>query len=306
MTGIANTQRRILPLHNGELLVETLRGFYMIVPNWNLDVAIGIVRDGVIEPWTNEVFLSMFKPGDTVVNVGANFGYYSLLAGHRVGHSGKVFAIEANPYVFRFLVKGVFWSGLPGTVKSYLCAAVSPEMDGKSIKFSCDPQFIGGGNMFTRAEIVNDLEQCHWSGHNMHKVVNDELMFVPTGILTQIESEGRTVDRIVRDEPQIKAILIDAEGSESFVIAGARETIKRSPNLEIILEWDPATSRLISDRIPYIKAMWSFLLEEEKFIPYRIRHENYPGIGHMPELTKLDIESLYNIPHSDIYLKRST
>jgi FkbM family methyltransferase len=304
MKEATDINRRILPLHDGELLVETIRGFYMIVPNWNLDVAIGIVRDGVIEPWTNEVFLTMFGPGDTVVNVGANFGYYSLLAGHRVGTAGKVFAIEANPYVFRFLVKGVFWSGVPGIVHPFLCAAASPDMDGKIIKFGCDPQFIGGGNMFNRADTVNNLESGHWSGLNMHKVINSERMFVPAGILTEVEAEGRTLDRILRNEKSIKALLIDAEGSESFVISGAQDVIRRSPDLEIIVEWDPTTSALVESRIPMIKFMWKFLIEEQGFTPFRIRHEGHRGIGHMPELTQLDMESLYSIPHSDIYLKR--
>jgi FkbM family methyltransferase len=304
MSNLADNQRRILPLHDGELLVQTLRGHHMVVPPWNLDVAIGIIRDGIIEPWTNEVFLSMFGQGDTVVNVGANFGYYSILAGHHVGSAGKVFAIEANPYVFRYLVKGIFWSGVPGVVRPYLCAASSPEMEGQPIKFGCDPQFIGGGNMFTHGETVNDLEQCFWSGLNMHRVVNEDRMFVPVGILTEIVSEGRPLDRILRDEAQVKALLIDAEGSESYVIAGGRQVIARSPNLEIILEWDPTVAGLIPDRIPFIKAMWQFLLDEQKFTPFRICHEEFKGVGHMPNLTRLDRESLFNVPHSDIYLVR--
>jgi len=296
-------ERRILPLFENELLVETKRGYLMVVPSWNLDVAIGIVRDGVIEPWTNEVFASMFGRGDTVVNVGANFGYYSFLAGHQVGGQGKVFAIEANPHVYRYLLKGIFWSGLPGIVQAFLCAAVSPDMEEKQISFLCDPQFIGGGNMFSKTETVDSLELGHWSGLNVHKVVDEERRFVPKGIMTEITAEGRTVDRITRNEPSIKAMLIDAEGSESYVIGGAKQIISRSPNLEIIMEWDPNTSNLETHRIPYIKAMWDFLLVEQRMTPYRICHEGYRGIGHMPDLTKLNRESLYNVPHSDIYLK---
>lgn len=303
-TPVVLQERRILPLFDNELLVETKRGFYMIVPNWNLDVAIGIIRDGVIEPWTNEVFLSTFGGGDTVVNVGANFGYYSLLAGHAVGGNGKVYSIEANPYVYRFLVKGVFWSGVPHIVRPYLCAAIAPEMDGKPITFGFDPQFIGGGNMFTRSETVNAFEKGHWNGTNVHMILDDERKFTPKGILTEIQTEGRTLDRILREESSIKSLLIDAEGSESFVIAGARKIIERSPNLEIILEWDPNTAHLIPERIPYIKAMWKFLLDEQKFTPMRICHEDFRGVGHMPDLKRLDSESLFNVPHSDIYLKK--
>ena len=34
-------------------------------------------------------------------------------------------------------------------------------------------------------------------------------------------------------------MLIDAEGSECFVIAGAKETIRRSPHMSLIVEWSP-------------------------------------------------------------------
>ena len=71
---VHNRDRRILRLTGDEIAAETVYGFHLVVPAWNVDVAIGIVRDGVIEPWTNAVFLSLFGAGDHVVNVGANFG----------------------------------------------------------------------------------------------------------------------------------------------------------------------------------------------------------------------------------------
>ena len=121
--------------------------------------------------------------------------------------------------------------------------------------------------------------------------------------MTQITAEGRTLDRIMRNEPSMKAMLIDAEGSESYVISGAKQIISRSPNLEIILEWDPGVSKAVPERVSYINAMWDFLLEDQRMTPYRICHEGFRGIGHMPDLTKLNRESLFNIPHSDIYLR---
>jgi len=296
--------RRIVPLFEDELLVETKRGFFLVVPSWNVDVGIGIVRDGQIEPWTNELFLSTFSAGDTVVNVGANFGYYSVMAGHQVGGEGKVYSIEANPHVFRYLLKSIFWGGVPGIVSPYLCAAVAPDMDEEPIRFTFDPQFIGGGNMFTRTQQSKNIQDAFWSGENTPSTLNKDRMFVPTGILSEVVTEGRTVDRITAAESSVKSMLIDAEGSESYVIAGAKELISRSRDLEIVMEWDAATSQLIPERIPYIEAMWDFLLNEQKFETFRICHEGHKGRGHLPDLTPLNRESLYNIPHSDVYLRR--
>ncbi|WP_245654452.1 FkbM family methyltransferase [Streptomyces violens] len=59
---------------------------------------------GVWEPHLTQWLESRLKPGDTFVDVGANIGYYSLLASHLVGESGKVVSIEASPRFHSVLV----------------------------------------------------------------------------------------------------------------------------------------------------------------------------------------------------------
>lgn len=46
---------------------------------------------------------ALLRPGDTVVDVGANVGYFSALAGTLVGPIGRVLAIEPNPRLFHRL-----------------------------------------------------------------------------------------------------------------------------------------------------------------------------------------------------------
>jgi FkbM family methyltransferase len=52
--------------------------------------------------------LSLFKdycrPGDTVIDVGANIGEVSIVCSRRVGAHGWVFAFEPHPRIYRFLV----------------------------------------------------------------------------------------------------------------------------------------------------------------------------------------------------------
>jgi FkbM family methyltransferase len=294
-------QRRIIPLSNDELLVETHWGFNMVVPSWNLDVGTGIVRDGIIEPWTNQVFMSLLSPGKRVVNVGSNFGYYSILGATRVGREGKVYAIEANPHVFCILIKGIFWAGFPDVIQAYNCAAATPEMHGKELSFYFDPQFIGGGNLFHRSSHFSSIQETFWSGKNINICLEPDRRFVTRGLYCEVKTEGRTIDSIV-DAP-IDVMLIDAEGSESFVIAGARKTIESSAALSLIMEWDPLSYQC-QNRKPFIDAMWDFLLDQQGFQVSRVCPENYRGIETYPNLQPLTREQIFTVPHSDLLLTR--
>jgi FkbM family methyltransferase len=62
---------------------------------------------GEWEPLQTALLVSLFQPGGVVVNVGANTGYYSLLAARRVGRSGRVHAFEIQPAMIDILRRNV-------------------------------------------------------------------------------------------------------------------------------------------------------------------------------------------------------
>jgi FkbM family methyltransferase len=53
-----------------------------------------LLRDGVYEPALLATVKQWLAPGDTFVDLGANEGYFSVVAAARVGPSGRVLAIE--------------------------------------------------------------------------------------------------------------------------------------------------------------------------------------------------------------------
>jgi FkbM family methyltransferase len=59
------------------------------------------------EPVITEFFRQTLTPGDTFVDVGANIGYYSLLASRIVGDTGHVYSIEASPTIFHLLERNI-------------------------------------------------------------------------------------------------------------------------------------------------------------------------------------------------------
>lgn len=52
---------------------------------------------GAYEPHVAAIFREYLKPGMSVVDIGANIGYFSILGASLVGAQGKVYAFEPNP-----------------------------------------------------------------------------------------------------------------------------------------------------------------------------------------------------------------
>lgn len=58
-----------------------------------------VYLNGVYEPPTAAVFAELIKPGDSVLDVGANAGFFSLLCARLAGAGGRVIAFEPIPSV---------------------------------------------------------------------------------------------------------------------------------------------------------------------------------------------------------------
>jgi predicted methyltransferase len=66
-----------------------------------------ILLTGRWEPFLSRFVLDTLRPGDTFVDLGANIGYYSLLASRLVSEKGRVYAIEGSPSIFERLTENV-------------------------------------------------------------------------------------------------------------------------------------------------------------------------------------------------------
>jgi FkbM family methyltransferase len=67
---------------------------------------------GAFEPRETSLVHRLLGPGMTFLDVGANVGYYTLLAASRVGRTGRVHAIEPSPYAFNRLQRTVRANGI--------------------------------------------------------------------------------------------------------------------------------------------------------------------------------------------------
>ncbi|OII67483.1 FkbM family methyltransferase [Streptomyces sp. CC77] len=81
---------------------------------------------GVWEPHMTRWLRRRLRPGDVFVDVGANIGYYSLLASRLVGDTGQVVAIEASPAFHERLLQQVRLNGC-GNVRAVNSAVSDAE-----------------------------------------------------------------------------------------------------------------------------------------------------------------------------------
>lgn len=74
---------------------------------FHCDLGDAIAREvcltGRYEPQETQLLRGLVRRGDTVVDVGANWGYFTLAAAHATGHKGGVVAFEPDPRLFDIL-----------------------------------------------------------------------------------------------------------------------------------------------------------------------------------------------------------
>jgi FkbM family methyltransferase len=90
------------------------------------DLRDGLMREacltGRYEPQETALLRHLLRPGMTFVDVGANWGYFTLVGAHLVGTNGRVLSVEADPRACRAVRANIERNRL-GTVQLFNIAA---------------------------------------------------------------------------------------------------------------------------------------------------------------------------------------
>ena len=163
------------------------------------------IISGSWEQLTTEMFKQVVKEGDVVVDLGANLGYYTLLAARLVGEKGKVYAFEPEPINYSLLLKNIELNGYDNVVA--VQKAVS--------------NVAGKVRLF--------LDKKDTGAHTIYQP-DDEREF------TEVESV--ILDDFFKDkEHPINVIKMDVEGAEMAVFSGMDRIIRESENLKMFVEF---------------------------------------------------------------------
>lgn len=190
-------------------LARLQAGPKIFVDTRDLGIAAHLMLDGYWEPWVERVLMKALKPGMTFCDVGANFGYYTLLGAATVGQRGKVFSFECNPRLSQLLRKSVLVNGMQDVV-TLSSMAVSNVQGHATLTF--DDEFSGGG---TIVEVGPDYP---WSEHKV------TVACAPLDSLL----DGQQVPNVLK---------IDVEGSEAKVLLGAERILSDRGLQTIVFEY---------------------------------------------------------------------
>lgn len=158
------------------------------------------------------LLLQNLHPGDTFIDVGGHFGYFTLLASRLVGPAGRVVAFEASASTYAVLAANV---RTQANVTAYH-QALSDQPG--TISFFEFPVLYNEFNTMN----VDQFRHEKWFEHSPP---------------TKIEVSATPLDAVVQREQLNPAVIkIDVEGAELQVIRGATDTLRRLRPL-VVMEY---------------------------------------------------------------------
>jgi len=238
-------------------LAQVLDRFKMYVDTRDIGIAPHLMFGGHWEMWITKLFCELLRPGMTVVDVGANFGYYTLLAAAGVRVENRVHAIEADPQNFEILNKNVEVNGYQHIVKTYNCAALNE-----------------------RREVTFHQYRNHFGSNGIFSDPADPR------IASSVRVPGIPLDELITTS--VDLMKIDAEGCEPLIFEGMQQLIQRSPNIQILMEFAPHMIRATTDPQEFLNR-----IRRVGLIVKGVSYEGKPEVWPDERLLTPDIHTIF-------------
>jgi FkbM family methyltransferase len=162
-----------------------------------------ILLDGFWEMWLTQFMARYVKPGMVVADVGAGYGYFSILLADLVGPTGHVYAVEPNPQAALWLRRSLQLNGFAGNTT--VCEAAA-------------------GDGVTGAA---SLRVRHDEPMNATIVPEGECVAAPDAVFHEIACCPLSALTAAHD--RIDFLKIDTGGGEEGILRGMARMLERRP-----------------------------------------------------------------------------
>lgn len=223
------------PVYLGEntALCRVLGRYKIYTDTRDVTIVAHLLLEGYWESWLSQFMARYVKPGWTVADLGANYGYYTLLLADLVGPAGKVIAIEPNPDAATLCRRSVFLNGFGAWTDIHEVAASNTD---EGMATLVVPRSMTGGAALTEVACFN----------------------YPDAI--NVEVPLTTLDTLLANEQHIDFMKIDVEASEERIIAGMEAIFARS-RPAMVLEFNPARYRDAAGFLRHLTNLYGELRE---------------------------------------------
>ena len=202
-----------------------------------------------------------------VLDIGANIGWYSLLAAELVGPKGRLTAFEANPSMAEIVFRNLMVNGFLDRAAVEQKAVYS---ESRQIEFQVYEHYMGSSSLFANKEAAATFKDT----------------------LKLLHVDAVSLDEFLPPGSQVDFIKIDAEGAEPFILKGATRLLSENRQVQIMMEFAPSIIK------PSYGSIELFIDEIAAlgFSIWRIAHDS--------TLVKSSLADLLSVVHCDVILKR--
>lgn len=190
------------------LFHHTPTGNYYLPQDAHGDVVVDAILNGRV--WEKEIVsiaANYIKPNTNVIDVGSNFGQMAILFSKMVGKEGKVFALDANEFVFEILKKNI----------------QANKKEGKIIPIFGAVHNVAGKILFFPYQDFKKFDSYGSYGIDYTGETGKEVLSI-------------TIDNLKIDGP-ISFMKVDVQGGDLLAMQGAKQTIKKE-KMPIIFEYE--------------------------------------------------------------------
>lgn len=224
---IANRLRPIELAAGLKFILGIKRKEYLIGENkWWLDPASNfgsrLISEGVYETDTLEKIQAGLKPGNTFIDLGANEGYFSILASKIVGATGYVHCIEPQKRLSEVIAKNIALNHCENIKHHPYLIAASSGLSSMVLTPSINTGASGA---------IKSNRSWLWKKQEVMSITLDELF-----------ADYKT-------KHSIALIKIDIEGFELFALQGATRLLKEQIIQKVLIEIHPERMNAIGQNI---------------------------------------------------------
>lgn len=200
-----------------ESLAKVLDSFYLYTDKEEKSVGQWLSNDGYWESWITSWMTKNIKPGFICMDIGANYGYYTLLMQKLVGTEGGVYAFEANPELCELIAKSI--QEAPEDFGQAALYNVAVWNEKTELQLDIPSKYIGGSTVMYGEELPSAIEEKEWD--------------------KRISVKADKIDNLL-DPQKIDLIKMDIEGAEPHAWDGMQEILKNTDTVVIeIGKWSP-------------------------------------------------------------------